>query len=398
MNIHLREKKKVMWKPTAVADFVSKKEIYAFVFIVLILAFILFPKGRIEKLIIAEDTNIELSSIYLENLIKIETDPNLRILLAERYIRLNNIVRALEILTSLENSGDLEVRSKAKLLIYQILKRQFFSEDTDEKTKENLKVKMKSFLRESLKYSFDLKQLDSIYRESLSLGFVDVGLEVCLKALKIEPNSTYWLKEAYKQSLATGDYKTAKELLYKLSITDKDNSIKWLTDLYNLSIGTKDYSMAIEVSRYLAEIDRHNAGKYYRNIVNIYIINNDKNSAINFLESLIKANTTDRDKLLELLVSIYISNKDYDGALNVYMQDFEKERNKKRRKEIFKKIVQILLWKQDYEKVRYFLRQEYPSLIDDKETAKFVLKTALATGDIKLANEIARDLKKRYLE
>ncbi|WP_028950955.1 tetratricopeptide repeat protein [Sulfurihydrogenibium subterraneum] len=395
MNIDLQKKKKPMWKPTATKEIFSYKEIFGFVLIVVVLSVAIFPKGKIEKLIFQEDTNIDLSNIYLENLIRITDDDNLRLLLAERYINLGYKEKALTILKNLESDSDPEIRSKAKILSYRILKVEYFSKNTSNERQQELIKQMRKILLDSLNSTTNLNTLKDIYNESLSMAFVDIAYKTAMKAVSIKNDDLFWLKQAYAQALATQHYQDAQKLSYRLSKIDKNNSLKWLNEYYNISVAIKDYTSASKALKEMATIDSQHSFTYYKKLVNLYMYVKDYNSALNLVQNLYKTDTVNKSKWLDLMANIYLSQKDYSNAFNAYKEAFLGEKNLSKRKEYFKKSLEILLWSKKYDDLKTFLDSYYKEFLTDPEMAKFILKTSLATGDPKFAYKIALEMKQR---
>lgn len=395
MNIDLKEKKKPMWKPTVTKEIFSYKEILGFVIVIIILSIVLFPKGKIEKLIFQEDTNIELSNVYLENLVRITEDNNLRLLLAERYINLGYKSKALATLKIVMSDSNPEVRSKAKILSYKILKVEYFSKNTSPERQQELIQQMRNILLDSLNSTTDLNTLKSIYNEALSMAFVDIAYKTAMKAVSMKKDDIFWLKQAYTQALATQHYKDAQNLSYRLSKVDKDNSLKWLNDYYNISIAIKDYNSASKALKEIALIDVKNSFNYYKKLVDLYLYIKDYNSALSLIKDMYKTDTLNKSKWLDLMANVYLSQKDFSNAFNTYKEAFLLEKSLNKRKEYFKKSLEILLWSKRYDDLKTFLDTYYKDFLNDPEMAKFILKTALATGDPKFAYKIALEIKQR---
>ncbi len=89
-------------------------------------------------------------------------------------------------------------------------------------------------------------------------------------------------------------------------------------------------------------------------------------------------------------------------ALDIGIKEYEKlflqARSYKDRKVLFTKIVQMYLWKEDYDGLKKFIRMHYMEFAKDEEVLKLVLKSALATGDPFFAREIAEGIKKEVLK
>ncbi len=191
MSSNSQKKKKSIWKPNAVAKFIANREIFGFILIVLFSMILVFPKGKLERLILEEDSNITLSNMYLESLVKVNPDPGLKLLIAERYIKIGEEKRAIKYLDDLEKINDSDTVGKAKFLRYWILKRNFFSKNVSLEEKGHLRHQMKAILEESYKSIIDVKELEKEYKEALSMEFQDLAYEIAKRILHIKPSDIY---------------------------------------------------------------------------------------------------------------------------------------------------------------------------------------------------------------
>lgn len=352
-----------MWKPIVKAKLIDNKEIVAFTMIFFFMSYILFPKGKIERLILEEDSNINLSNIYLKQLIKLNPDLNLKILMIERFIRLGKYDEALDYIKELELYPSEDIKAKAVFSKYLILKTKYFSNQFSKEDKEKIRQEMKEILRSSYKKSSDLNLLEKIFKESLSMAFPDLALEVSLKINSIKPEDLYWLKESYKQSLATENYSITLNILRKLIIKDEKNKIFWLQKFYDISLMLKDYDEVLWSLNYFKVLDKKNENFYNKKILDLYLI-----------------------------------KKDYLKALNYCLLLLEKEKNLNNKKEYFKRALEIAMYIKKYDIVKETIRKNYKNFLQDKEMIKFILKSALATGDPKFAHEIALAIKDEVLK
>ncbi|MBX0312617.1 MAG: hypothetical protein JHC31_12755, partial [Sulfurihydrogenibium sp.] len=219
---------------------------------------LVFPKGKLERLIFEEDSNITLSNMYLESLVKVNPDPSLKLLIAERYIKIGEEKKAIKHLNDLEKSKDPDILGKAKFLRYSILKRKFFSKDVSLKEKEYLRHQMKAILEESYKSMMDVKELEREYKEALSMEFQDLAYKIAIKILNIKPKDIYWLKESYKLAIMLKDYENAIRFLQKLVILDKKNSFNYNKEIVNVYKAKKDFYGLSNYLEYLYKTDSVN--------------------------------------------------------------------------------------------------------------------------------------------
>ena len=398
MSLNSRKRKKPMWKPTAVAKFISDREIFGFILIVLFGMILVFPKGKLERLIFEEDSNITLSNMYLESLLKVNPDPSLKLLIAERYIKIGEEKKAIKHLNDLEKSNDPNILGKAKFLRYSILKRKFFSKNVSLEEKEYLRNQMKVILEESYKSMVDVKELEKEYKEALSMEFQDLAYKIAIKILRIKPKDIYWLKESNKLAIMLKDYDNAIRFLQKLVIIDKENSFNYNKEIVNVYKAKKDFYGLSNYLEYLYKTD--SAHKYYwtKELLNLYSYQKQYNKAISLLEQLYKTDAQNKDLWLKQLIDLYLYQKQYEKALNIYLTQLNMEKNPLKRKEYFKEAVEIALWIKNFELAKNIIYKYYKEFLNDREMMKFVLRSSLATGDPKFAYKIALDIKQRVIE
>lgn len=376
-----------MWKPTVQGKFVSNGEIFLFSFMVILIMILLFPKGKLEKLILEyKDSNIDLANIYLENLIKINPDPQLKLLLAQRYFEIGNYKRSEEMLSELEKSG---LKSEVAFLRYEKLKFLYFSSQ-DENEKSVYLKKMEQLLYESYRESSDITTLEKIFKESLSMNMPYLALEVAKKISKLKSDRDLkWLETVYKQSLQVEDYKTAIEYLSVLKELDRERYGYWLREHYKVSIALKDYTAALRDAIEILNINSNDPVK--KDIV--FLLSKEKNPE-NTVKQLIEIYPSQRIFLLTSLAETYKVKKEFSKAYHLYLNLFNSSKSFEIRKKLFVETVNLLLASKDYESTKQFISQNYTEFLKDKETAKFILKSALATGDPKFAYKIALDIKR----
>jgi tetratricopeptide (TPR) repeat protein len=398
MSLNLLKRKKSMWKPTAIAKFITNREIFGFILIVLFSMILVFPKGKLERLIFEEDSNIALSNMYLESLVKVNPDPSLKLLIAERYIKIGEEKKAIKHLDDLEKSNDPDILGKAKFLRYSILKRKFFSKNISLEEKEYLKNQMKAILEESYKSMMDVKELEKEYKEALSMEFQDLAYEIAIRILHTKPRDIYWLKESYKLAIMLKDYDNAIKFLQKLVIIDKENSFNYNKEIVNVYKAKKDFYGLSNYLEYLYKTDSVNKYYWAKELLNLYSYQKQYNKAISLLEQLYETDTKNKDLWLKQLTDLYLYQKQHEKALNIYLTQLNIEKNPLKRKEYFKTAIEIALWSKNFELAKNIISKYYNEFLNDGEMIKFVLKSSLTTGDPKFAYKIALDIKHRVIK
>ncbi len=89
---------------------------------------------------------------------------------------------------------------------------------------------------------------------------------------------------------------------------------------------------------------------------------------------------------------------DMEKSLSYAFELYKKDLSKKDRKALFMEIVQMYIWKGEYDSMKEFIRLHYMEFVNDEEVLKFVLRSALATGDSAFVREIAEGIKSEVLK
>lgn len=377
-----------MWKPVVNSRFISYGELVFFILTVISFLYFLFPKGKIEKLALEyRGQNIQLANIYLENIIRINPDPNLKLLLAKRYFDLGNTEKAEKILSELEDTA---IKDRVLMVRYEMLKRVYFKDEKPE-DKKRVYLEMEKLLKEILKKTTDPLMIEQVYTESISMAFYHLTLESARK-ISIYKNNTdlKWLKSVYQHAIELKDYQTALEYIEKIKKLDTQNYTYWLKEEYNIATFTRNIDVAVRDALMLCDLEPQNTGKYKRDLV--YLLHNvpDYEKTI---KQYILLNPIKESFLLDILVELYILNKQYAKALNIYIQVYSESTDSRKKNEYYQKIIKMMLANQMFDMLKSFIRDNYKNHIADSKLAKLSIKAALAAGDTDTAYNIAKQVK-----
>ena len=103
-----------------------KELIFLFVSFIIILI-ILYPKDRIKEQILAENSNYDLSMLYLENILEHEQDnEELLLTLAQKSLKLGKKDLSLRLLELVLKSENDDYRNRATMLSYDLKKDDYF--------------------------------------------------------------------------------------------------------------------------------------------------------------------------------------------------------------------------------------------------------------------------------
>lgn len=227
------------------------KEIFVIFTSFCIILFLLYPKDMLEKNVLKETTNYDLSILYLQNMLKQDpTNENLMFKLAQKSIQAGKRDLALRLLQILYNSNI--YKKEAYKLSYLITKQDYF--DTKKITiKQKLSKLLNTIITKNL-YKKNEKELLKYYKETIFLKQINNGIKLSKELLKYSYKYNEQLAQLYilqkKEKKASNVYLT----LFKNS-----NNINYLKKAINTLIGAKYYKEAIHLAQSYED-------KYFNNI------------------------------------------------------------------------------------------------------------------------------------
>ena len=237
-------------KPTVKIKFFSNLEVAGFFISSLMVISILFPMGKIEELIYtAPDFNIELSEIYLQNLIKVNPDVMLKLAIVERYIKTGKMDTAYQVLTSLKNIRNTKVRAQSLALMYEILKWKYNWADTEQQ-KRQIKRELNRCLSRWIVVNQDPKVLRKIFEELISMEMPDLATKVAKKIFLLKGVKDYKILRKLSYSyLWKGKYKKAISLMEEIIYTCNDLKMKKIVfkEMLRILLWNKDYQDLKEI-------------------------------------------------------------------------------------------------------------------------------------------------------
>ena len=321
------------------------RDIVVFVLLFMAVMVVLFPAGRLERIILKEDRlNTYLHIKYLEALSEINPSPDILEALARAYASTGRRAKALEVAELLGRFPDARLRSLR--IGYEILKHEYFQARSVEKKRE-LEKKLRRRLLNIAILEKKRNNLEKTYREGSAMGFHRVALFTAQKLARITGDEE-WLRKAVDHALILRDYSTALALAQ--SLKSEDLSAKVLT---------------------------------YR----IYSRLNEHRSALRNLKSIMLSNSEVR--VLYLSDLFWLAEKAGEDVFPFLVDLIERTKDRTDKKMLIMGGIRYYTGKQMYDRVKELALRygaEYPQ---DVAYTKFILKMALATGDPSFAGEIA---------
>lgn len=280
------------------------KEIFiAFVVFTSIFIF-LYPKDLLRKQVLLEDSNYDLSMLYLQNMLR--NDPKneeLMFNLAKKSIDGSKRDLAYRLLKLLRNSKNEMIRTKAYLLSYKIAKEDYFYLLKDKKDTQaqalykDLQEVNRYIVTHHLYRKEDLLQ---IYKETMFLDESEIGYRIIRDIVHLHPQNVAYLQSAYYLAQKLNFHEDALRYVDKLiSLSKKEEKQKWKEAkyflLYNYYPPKKLYQFLVKESKHsllwsvkLAEFNFRQ--KHYKSSSRLYMrLFNSSNSYDEKLNYWIKA-------------------------------------------------------------------------------------------------------------
>lgn len=335
------------------------KEILLGFIVFCVILVILYPKESLTKQVLAEQSNYDLSVLYLKNMLK--NDPSnetLMLNLAKQAFQAKKKDLSFKLLKLLRNSPKREIREKAYQLSYKIAKEDYFYLKHKNKTVAftqkyaQLQNIFNIIIRQNLYKESDIARL---YKESYFVNNKKDSYLLVQKLLRKRPDDVKLLSDAFYLSYKLKDYAQSMRYLDKLAMQDKTNRKKWLDESYFLL--TKHYS--------------------YKGIES-YIINHTQNSPY----------------WSNKLISFYLQHKQYKKVSQCYMNQFQNSTSYAKRRTYWFKAIAVLQAGGEL-KAAVRLGHRYENyFIRDKQASIMLLKLYISANDLKRANRLSQKLLK----
>ena len=337
-------------KQLVLAESFSKKDIIAFLIIFAGVLIMLFPAGRLERIILKEDNlNTYLHIKYLESLSRLNPSPDVLEALARSYASTGQRAKALEVAERLKLLPDAQVRSYR--ISYEILKHEYFSQRSPSKKEEILR-KLRRLLISVAILEQNTEKLRRIYKESADMGFHRIAL-ITSQRLAKKTGDDVWLEKAVLHALILRDYSTALRIAE--SIKDKEIRKKVLTP-------------------------------------ELYVLARKHRTALRQLKELMLRDPSARvDNLKDLF---WLADKTGEDVYPFILSLIARTKNPHHRKMIILSALRFYLGKGEQERVKDLIDRYALAYPDDPNYTGFIIRSALATGDPRFAGDIAERIAK----
>lgn len=214
--------------------------------------FVLYPKDMLQRQILAESSNYDLTAIYLENMLRLEPENReLTVALLKASIRSGKYDLALKVIEALEKGADEALLKELMGYRIEALKVKYFSTN-EKKFQDEARSEISVLLKEAAeKGRYEEKELEHWYALSREFSLNTQAL-FFLNALIAGEERAQWLEECFYLSSEMRDEKMQNECLMKLRRIDQSRYEKWTEQAFYLAVKEGKTEQAISLIKDMA--------------------------------------------------------------------------------------------------------------------------------------------------
>ena len=304
----------------------------------------------LQKQILSEKTNYDLSMLYLQNMLKNDdSNEELMLLLAQESLLSGNKDLAFKLLELLKNSTNVQRRATSYLLSYQLSKGDYFYleaknlKKAQEKKYKELKLLFKSIIQDDL---YKDENVESLYKEASFLKDTVSSYVLVQKMLAKHPQDLELLSDAYYIARKMKANKQALIYIDRIILQNTSDRRKWEETKFQILVEDYSYDDALK----LLKKEAQNSIYWQKN-----------------------------------LITFYLYNKKYQKAVDIYMQIFQVEKNYTKKKEIFKTALSTLKSAGELKHLVKLVHEHENYFFKDANMRMLFLKIYMETGSLQKA-------------
>ena len=315
----------------------------------LLVAVLLFPKGRLEKYLPESvDINTDLALAYYRALLRTNPSVDIYSTLVKSYIRIGRTKDAIEVVLQMERKypNDPEIL----FLKYQLLKVEYFSV-RDKEQKKRIKTEMEKLLSLYIKLKTDTGSLEKAFKEAESMDIPEIAYRTST-VLAERTGDLFWIEKAFYYSIAFREYPLALKFV---DVLVEKRGKAFLKDAINLALLLGNLQKAFDYAK-----------TYYQELP-----------------------PAERHSLIKRLIEAGLTTENYLSFREYMKKSFPLTPDE--RLYLEKEVMKRALWAKNYETLkRLILENLY--LSQSLEYRIFLLELALGTGDPYFARDVAKRL------
>ena len=331
---------------------ITYAEVTGLVVVFATILYLLYPKTMLQKQVLSESSNYDLTATYLENMLRIDpTNKTLMYKLAETALKRGKIDLTLSLSQVLLNDASDQEKSRILQLQYKAYRQEYLYASKERRDKitpilKKLNQQISTFYlpsKEEQRYWF---------KEMFWLQAYPKALQIINEALKQEPQSLYWLNQQYELASRLHLQAQKKHALTQLLMLDKANKAYWLKQALALA---KEESDPVQIAHYESQ-----------------------------LKHLLPATSADQNIQEKIDQGLYIQ------AANLYMQRYHEAPNKTQKIHWLKSALLVLVtYGMPQERVR-IIKEVESDFLDDPEMVEYFLTIYLESDHLKDAVALSK--------
>ncbi len=315
--------------------------------------YLLYPKEMLEKQVLSESSNYDLTTAYLENMLRLDpSNKTLMLVLAKTAQKSGKNDLALRLLELLIKDKDAVMTSEVLQLKYRLLKSDY--QHLTDKKQQKIKIQLAKLLQKiGILNMINISDREYWYQELIWSENYVKAFDLIQNVLKKNPHDIFWMKQCYTIALKLDRKDESEACLDRLLHDDNEQHEYWLAQAYSFA--------------------RQN--------------HNDKKAKV-LLEELKKYSQkwTEEEAKLALQTGVY------QQASDIYLQLSENAKEQSKQKEWLLLALSSLQQGNLMEEAVTLAKRFEIHYINDSEMMEIWLKLYLSAGDLKSASQLSKIL------
>ena len=323
------------------------------VMIFVIFAFILYalyPKDMLQKQVLAENSNYDLTAIYLENMLRFDPqNQELTLALLKASAKSGKYDLAMKMIELLKKDATAPLLKDLAGYRFEALKVKYFS--TNEK-----------------KYHQEIRaEIKVLLQEVIDMGYYD------------DETLEYWYKGSREFSI------NSQALFFLYRLLEREEKALWLEECFYLSSDIKDERMQTECLMRLRKIDTSRYDEWTQQAYYLAVEGGEIDRAISLLKDMAKRSTRWRIELAKFYVEI----QRFKEGSDEYMILYRGARSAKERKHYLMLALQSLQYGSLMDEAAALARKYEGLYYKDKQMSRVFIKLYLSAGKLDDAKRVS---------
>jgi len=331
-------------------EVVSYVEAFLVLIIFSFVLYVLYPKDMLEKQVLTESSNYDLTAIYLENMLRLEPEnKELTMALMKSSTKNGQFDLAMKMIEILKKGAELPLLKELARFRFEALKTKYFS--TNE---QRFQIQVKA-------------DINGLFTELIAKQYYE------------DANLEYWYKGAREFSL------NPPSLFFLYRLLDREEKAQWLEECFYLSSDLKDERMQKECLMRLRNVDTSRYNEWTQQAYYMAVEEGDLDRAVSLLKDMALRSIKWHIELAKFYIEI---KRHKDGSVE-YMTLYKGAKTSKDRKTYLLKALEALQYGSLMEEATLLVRQYEALYYRDKQMSRIFIKLYLAAGKLDDAKRVS---------